>query len=97
MLSVGYGFMCGRVDTNYESGSGPKNGGCAVSIKAVHMRAVGELNGNVASPEVKGPLSCIAVAIEGRTYGLASRAIASHTNLPPSLLLFSPSRVFPPR
>jgi hypothetical protein len=44
----GQEFACGDDDTNYESGSGPKNVGCAIGIKAVHMRAVGEPNGDVA-------------------------------------------------
>ena len=51
--------MCGFVDINYESGSGPKDGKCAIWIKAVHMRAVGEPNGDMARPEAKGRLSCM--------------------------------------
>ena len=89
--------MCGRVVTNYEFGGGSKNGGCAVWIKAAHMRAMGEPNGNVASPEAKRRLSCmwcIAVSIEGETYALASRAIALHTNLPHPHLLFPFSMCF---
>ena len=45
--------MCGGDNTNYESRCRPKNGGCEIGIKAVHMRAVGEPNGEVASAEVK--------------------------------------------
>ena len=46
-IRAGHGFVCGGGDTNHESGSGPKIVGCAIGIKVVHMRAVGEPNGEV--------------------------------------------------
>lgn len=42
LCNTTHGFVCGRHESNYESGSGARNVGCAIGIKAVHMRAGGK-------------------------------------------------------